>query len=270
MPFRGLISSTTWFLSARVFSSFKYRARHGLHRGLMVVGGLGFIPFNSLSAEERYLFALDLTDKVVYDVGAFIGLRTLFFATRARHVISYEPNSENRRRLNRNLEANSFVSKVTVRPVGVGNCKGSMNVLWDDRRAGECVAESSPGGRLLLESGTPFRRETVSITTLDEDVRTYAWPDFIKIDVEGLELAVLQGADRTLREHAPDLFIELHGTTLENKVKNAEDVLGLLFNRGYQVYDVELGKTIKPGETFKQAPSHIHCVPGQPRTGKKG
>jgi FkbM family methyltransferase len=188
---------------------------------------------------------------VVYDVGAFIGLRTLFFARRAKQVVSYEPNSENRRRLNRNLEANPFISNVTVRPVALGSCTGSMNLLWSDRRAGECVSESSPVGRMLLEDGTTVRRETAAITTLDEDAR---------IDVEGLEFSVLEGAEQTLRKHRPELFIELHGTTVENKVKNAEDLLGFLFDIGYRVYDVEMGKTLEPGERFKKAPSHVHCV----------
>jgi FkbM family methyltransferase len=76
------------------------------------------------------------------------------------------------------------------------------------------------------------RRETVPITTLDEDVQKFARPDFIKIDVEGLEIAVLQGAEQTLRKHGPELFIELHGTTVANKVNNAQDVLKVLFDIG--------------------------------------
>ena len=42
-------------------------------------------------------------------------------------------------------------------------------------------------------------------------------PDMVKIDVEGAELAVLAGMDRTLRER-PNLVIEMHGAEIERKL----------------------------------------------------
>jgi FkbM family methyltransferase len=260
MSVRRLRDVTVWWLSARVFQSFRYRARRGLHRGLNIVGGLGFFPSGALSDEERYLASLDLAGKVVYDVGAFIGLRTLFFATHAKQVISYEPNSRNRARLMANLQANPSIRNVTVRPAGVGQSAASLTLLWDETRPGECVSETSAVGQMLLERGTPVRRETISIVRLDDEVETLPVPDFIKVDVEGLEFDVLSGAGKVLREHQPDLFIELHGSTLENKIGNATRVLELLFDCGYRVYDVERRQPITAGETFQTAPSHIHCT----------
>ena len=252
-----------WWLSARVFRSFRYRARHGLHSGLKIVGGLGFLPSKTLTAEEEYLSSLDLTGKVVYDVGAFIGLRTLFFATRAKQVISYEPNSQNRDRLLANLEANPSISNVKVRPVGAGQSPATLTLLWDDRRPGECVVESSAVGRALIAQGIPVRREAMQIVSLDDEMQLGPCPEFIKIDVEGLELDVLRGAGRILRDYRPELFIELHGSTLENKKQNAKDVLKLLFDYGYQIYDVEEHRALAPGENFKAPPSHIHCTPNR-------
>lgn len=259
MLFRRWVNRAIWWLSTRVFGSSHYKARRGLHRGLNIVGGLGFVPSQALSAEEQYLAGLDLTGKVVYDVGAYIGLRTLFFATRAKQVFSYEPNSHNRNRLLRNLRANPALSNVVVRPVGVGEAPGSFTVLWNEQRPGECVAEGSPVARMLVDRGVPMTKETVPVVALDDEARNQPAPDFIKIDVEGLELEVLRGAERTLRERHPELFIELHGSTLENKLQNARDVLDLLFRCGYAVYDVEQQGGITPGQRYTKAPSHIHC-----------
>jgi FkbM family methyltransferase len=263
---RRWLDIAVWWLSARVFKSVRYRARRGLHSGLNIVGGLGFVPSGGLTPEEKYLSSLDLTGKIVYDVGAFIGLRTLFFATRAKQVISYEPNAQNRKRLLSNLEANPSIRNVTVRPVGAGQSASTRTLVWDDRRPGECVDESSPVGRMLLEGGIPVRRETISIVSLDDEVRSLPSPEFIKVDVEGLELDVLRGASQVLRDHRPELFIELHGSTLENKVQNANAVMDLLFDYGYSIYDVEEHKPLVPGQKFQAAPSHIHCTL-RPRAG---
>lgn len=46
--------------------------------------------------EERFWHDLDLRGKTVYDIGAFHGLLTLFFAVRAKSVVSFEPNGRNR------------------------------------------------------------------------------------------------------------------------------------------------------------------------------
>jgi FkbM family methyltransferase len=261
MSVRRWRDALVWWVSTQVFGNFRYRARRGLHRGLNVVGGLGFLPSGRLSDEEAYLDRLDLKGKTVYDVGAFVGLRTLYFASRAGRVISYEPNSRNRARLERNLAANPSLRNVTVRPVGAGSAMGSFTVLWNEQRPGECVAETSPVGRMLIEQGVPVRRETVPVVSLDDDVRQLPPPSLIKIDVEGLELEVLRGAARVLRDHRPDLFIELHGSTRDNKLANARAVLDLVFDHGYRVFDVEQHRPIERGAGFEHAPSHIHCTP---------
>lgn len=46
--------------------------------------------------EERFWHDLDLRGKTVYDIGAFHGSLTLFFAVRAKSVVSFEPNSRDR------------------------------------------------------------------------------------------------------------------------------------------------------------------------------
>ena len=58
---------------------------------------------------------------------------------------------------------------------------------------------------------------SVQVETVDNliDQGRIPPPDLAKIDVEGAELAVLTGMDRTLREKRPILIIELHGPEIE-------------------------------------------------------
>ncbi len=63
-------------------------------------------------------------------------------------------------------------------------------------------------------------------------------PEFIKIDTEGAELAVLSGAVKTLQAHGPELLLEMHGTTHANCMENYRAIHRLLSGCGYGVVDL--------------------------------
>jgi len=77
--------------------------------------------------------------------------------------------------------------------------------------------------------------------TLDEVLRDTRPVDFIKLDVDGYEYRVLQGAEDTIRKYSPLLLIELTTFTLENIGDKLEDMLTYLFNLGY-VFELPNGK----------------------------
>jgi FkbM family methyltransferase len=74
----------------------------------------------------------------------------------------------------------------------------------------------------------------VRAVTVDELTAEHGAPQVVFVDVEGYELHVLRGARRTLDEHRPDLFVEVHmGVGLE-RFGDADDLLALLPD-GYEV-----------------------------------
>jgi hypothetical protein len=100
------------WISRHLFDHFKYTVRHGLIRGMRRKGGLGWIPAFLLrraqTKEEIFWRELRLQGLVVYDVGAFHGILTLFFASGCSQVISYEPNEINHARLIENIRSNNL------------------------------------------------------------------------------------------------------------------------------------------------------------------
>ena len=91
------------------------------------------------------------------------------------------------------------------------------------------------------EGGNTFE---VDVTTVDEICREHGTPRLIKLDVEGAEIRVLRGAERTIREMRPAWLIELHSTEL------AEAARRLLGEAGYRFYSLsgeEIGES-KPLE----------------------
>lgn len=81
--------------------------------------------------------------------------------------------------------------------------------------------------------------------TLDEASERFFFPDFIKIDVEGGELEVLMGGERTLARH-PALIIEVHSDELERRCD------GFLRARGYRVVSVSQSRFFgDPGRSIE-------------------
>ncbi|MGB6946424.1 MAG: FkbM family methyltransferase [Bryobacteraceae bacterium] len=242
------------WISRRLFDHFTYTVRHGLIRRMKRRGGLGWMPewLSRETREEMFWHNLALDGLVVYDVGAFHGILTLFFASRCAQVIAYEPNQANHARLIENIALNSL-ENVRVRNLGVGAQPGSGTLHYDPTMAG--------GGSLHPSASAPVSQR-IQITTLDRDIATASLPppDLIKIDVEGWELEALEGARATLDAYHPALFLEMHGETLREKQRKAAEIIAFLYNAGYaDILHVETGAAITLANAALAAEGHLYC-----------
>ena len=236
--------------------SLSYTSRHGLAVGLKRKGGLGFLPGGRPTPEEEFLRKLDLTGKTVFDVGGFLGLMTLFFASRAKQVVTYEPVPESRRRIATNVELNGFTN-VTLRDVALSSEPGNLTLTFDELMSGGASGDPEISHELAGSAAHP-RHITVPVTTIDLEIASgQPVPDLIKVDVEGMEYKVLRGMSELLARSKPWVYFELHGTTPEDKRTNAQDVIATLRDLGYTVYDVERGRDIGRTETITGIESHV-------------
>jgi FkbM family methyltransferase len=236
--------------------SFAYTSRRGLTKGLKRRGGLGFLPGGAPTAEEDFLRSLDLTGKTVFDVGGYVGLMTLFFASRAARVVTYEPLPASRSKIRDNLALNRF-DNVTLRDVAVAAEPGELKLVYDELMSGGATGDPEIAGELTVSAGTP-KFCVVPVTTIDLEIEAQkAVPDFVKIDVEGMEYSVLCGMRKLIESRKPWLYLELHGTTPQDKQKNAQDVIQTMRDAGYAVYDVESARIIGPAEPISGKESHV-------------
>jgi FkbM family methyltransferase len=236
-----------------------YTVRNGLAKGLLRRGGLGFLPFKPLSAEHAFLLGQDFAGRTVYDIGGWEGVFSMFFARAvgpAGRVVTFEPNPENRETIAENLRINGF-SNVTLLPVALGRQPGEATLAVRAHESGTGSLHEGLKSRILKEPGT--LEVPVSVDTLDRQVEANRLPppDFVKIDVEGMELDVLAGMEETLRRHKPRLFIEIHDGGAHGETGNARAAVDWLGARGYALLHVESGETVTPATADRVKGEHL-------------
>lgn len=252
------------WLSKTLFDHITYTSRHGLTKGLRRKGGLGWIPpalmKQATTREEQFWHDLNVHDQVIYDVGAYHGLLTIFFAQSARQVVSYEPNPDNERRLVENVRLNKL-GNVTLRNVGLGSKPGMATMATSSLMPGGSTIDESAVA-LAVKQGDTITLQDIRITTLDEDIAATQLPapDFIKIDVEGLEIGVLRGAVNTLGAHRPALFLEMHGSSMTEKRRKVKEIVVFLNSIGYHdIRHIQTGTDITPDNSEISARGHLYC-----------
>ena len=266
LPFRHytLKHRVIAWISTHLFDTATYTVRHGLLKGMKRKGGLGWVPAmfspGIVTAEQQFWRGLDLSGMTVYDVGAFHGLLTLFFASRAKAVVCFEPNTQNHKRLMENLTLNG-IKNVEVRKVGVGSRRETRRMVGSPLMPGGASVDGKTVEE-LLRAGLGTVVEEISIVTLDEEIpeASLPAPDFIKIDIEGWEIEALRGARHTLELYKPPLFLEMHGETIREKRRKVAEIVAFLWEINYRrIRHIETGTAITPENTSVAMEGHLYC-----------
>lgn len=174
---------------------------------------------------EREMELLDVLcdrNRPGIDVGAKIGMYTYRIRHHSSEVIAFEPIPM----FNRILRAVFAGKRGRVEPYAVSNQRGTAKLRLPYAHDG-----APKYGRSTIDPDNQFDPAIIARTDeLDVETRRiddYDFPDvgFIKIDVEGHELAVLAGAAATLARHKPNLLIECNDEHQPDAVKRLGDWL---------------------------------------------
>lgn len=152
----------------------------------------------------------------VVDGGAFIGDHTTAYLKavgRMGRVFAFEPNPAAYECLVHNC------SDAITYPFGLGNLKEDKKFYRHENVGASSVSEEGDS--------------TIMLTSLDSyDLEQL---DFLKLDIEGCELKALQGAEGTICEYRPVMWLEINRVALERQGAMPKDVLWFLMDYEYDV-----------------------------------
>ena len=184
---------------------------------------------------ERHVLAAlidDLDgDEVVWDVGACVGTYACLIASRLStgHVVAFEPEPVNRRRLGENLAENAADERWRISPYALSDDTGTASLASDFREFGA-------GHHYLTDAETDV---TVETRRGDDLVREgLSPPTVLKIDVQGAEGNVLSG----LRETLPSVdvvYLEVHTSKCHRYGYTPGDVERRLAGAGFTIEELE-------------------------------
>lgn len=193
----------------------------------------------------------------IFDIGANIG-QTAFNMSRKQKtkginavIHAFEPYPRTFEKLKTNISLNKNIV-VKAYNIGLGEEKGTLYMMQH--------SPSNSGGFRMTED----RQNSIEvvITTVDEFIFEQGIPavDFIKIDVEGFEVQVLNGALQSIKRFRPVIIFEY---SLENIRAQGGDIKGILKELQNMNYKIKSKEGVEDLNTILKLPvqTDLICIP---------
>ena len=201
-------------------------------------------------SETDLILSLLCPGDTFIDVGANIGWFTILAAHKVGpngRVYAFEPRSDRYERLVRSVVENGFEARCIVEKIGLGSAETELDLGW-------IPEEHNPGHSFLMTAaqieGSEWI-ETVRVAPLD----SYGIDQTIKvmkIDVEGAEPGVIEGARALIARDHPVLLLEIFPRWLSAVSKTTADIfLDDIRNLGYRIHRLTtfgLGRELHLGD----------------------
>lgn len=218
----------------------------------------GFHPAYRLMREGKFEIEetalitrlLDQVD-VFVDIGANLGYYTCLALQHGKRVVAVEPQQQNLRCLYRNIMANGFEERAEVFPLALSAKPGLLTLF----------GASGPSASLVKgwAGYSSDYKQTVPASTLDNvlGVRFADMQLFIKVDVEGAEYEVMEGARATMaRARKPIWLLEIFFQRFHPSGANPDfhRLFELFWENGYHAYTAtEIPRLVTPQDISSQS-----------------
>jgi FkbM family methyltransferase len=202
-------------------------------------------PFHALAIRAPGLFH----GGDILDIGANIGYTAVVFARAldaGRRVHAFEPETRNHTQLLDNIGRRGLRERVHVEKMALGRGPGSAR-LWVNM-------DHHGDHRVLTDAFTPpGPRDSVSVNMQSVDAYVAEAGieslSFVKLDVQGYELPVLEGAERTLAEQRDLVVAVEHCPSATRELGfDPEAVLALLTRHGFRLHVFSESGRVAPVE----------------------
>tara|TARA_B100001029_G_C15004161_1_gene419998 strand:+ start:202 stop:1095 length:894 start_codon:yes stop_codon:yes gene_type:complete len=168
---------------------------------------------------------IDVSDSTAIDIGSNIGNHAIEFAKYFKKVICYEPNPRAYDLLATNTK---HLKNVEVFNWGIGSKEEFLQLQENINNIGGSSAKYQIDEENIVN---------IEIKPLDNDFESLKKVMLLKIDVEGMEIDVLRGAEKIITKFYPLICFEQHKTDFLNCF-NETEVIDWLRKKDYKIYAI--------------------------------
>ena len=192
----------------------------------------------------------------VIDIGANVGMYSLMSAvSRKVNVYAFEPEASNYNLLCQNIRLNNVQHKVTAYCAGTLDYDGfSVLNIAQDRDVGpggSCHTVDEEKNFDLSKMNVAFK-QGINIVKLDTFCKQMKIvPDHIKMDVDGLEHRVIDGAEESIQK-SKTVIIELNTNLTEHN-----NAVGKMKSLGFKLDETQVKQALRKGGTFLNVGEHL-------------
>jgi FkbM family methyltransferase len=173
---------------------------------------------------------------VLLDIGANIGLYSIYAAKKGvKQVIAVEPESQNYGLLNKNIHLNHLSDKITALNIGFNDVSGLNHLFIPNFLPGAALNNLGESTNWKKEAFNADFRQSVMAYSVDDFLlaNSSLFPTHIKIDVDGIERRIIEGASKTLKDdRVRQVIIELNTSLPEDM-----EIIDILKGHGFKLVD---------------------------------
>lgn len=184
--------------------------------------------------EDIDLLLQNFQGEIMLDIGSNHGVLSISLCTKFNKIIAFEPESDNCEVLERNLQLNDC-NNIDLVKLAVSNANGITHLNKYESHGHHSLAQ-------VYDSTKTISTVEVNTVTLDHYCRQngIAKIDFLKVDVEGFEYYVFEGASGLLKDKKIGaIMFEISEVPLSAVDKSAKDIAELLNSYEYSIYDLQ-------------------------------
>lgn len=196
------------------------------------------------AAEFRNFILHCSSSMFLYDVGAHYGIFSLAAAHFGGRAIAVDPSPTAARMISTHVVLNDCADSVQVICAAANDTNGAIRLLY--------AGVFSEGYFTAADERHKRDLTKIQAIAIDEIARQCGPPTHMKIDVEGHEASVLRGAENTLRNYSPLLFLELHNEIINSTGGDPRASLEFLSEVNYETLALD-GKPIGRSAILDQA-----------------
>lgn len=196
----------------------------------------GVIYLKTISPHETNLIKSKLNKGDIFiDIGAYVDGWYSFIAAKSvgekGKVYAFEPHPEYFERFKENIKINKLKNIIATR-VAIGN-KNGLIFLYEAVGTSSVVEKHTKG-----QPGVTGKKLKVHMVKMDSYIKEAKIKkvNFVKIDVEGFEMQVLLGMQKTLANYSPALLIEVVPQYLRSAGSSRKKLLEFLKSLGYKPF----------------------------------